>query len=333
MYSVGQGRLGTNNDWLAIGGGAKLTSHLWYKTFEAGHSLTGYCLGASAAFNVYFQIDWFVRDTWLTNMVGSELTRYVRKLDTVVMDGVEWKHTRVTGMFLSDPARNVWIKFDFVLNSGILAYNDVRWSVRSGRIPAVDGDDYSGPKQNPSEVSTIDPWLRRFSVVERDDVESVEASVQEPVETVPVETSPDDTAPVYVGPASANYRVYTSLGDKYYYSLYHELLNRYQYINSSIWVLNSPSRGDGAAMFSQTPNGDGWLDLTKDQPSWDAGSWHPVYFSSKGAGVWAIGDGSGRFLAWANTPSVGAYASSLASFALVFTTDISSALGFEFVVV
>lgn len=305
-----------------------------YQTFLASASQAGYFLSTRLLVGVYFQIDWFVRDTWLLEIKFGRGTVYKNSSNLVTMDGVEWKHTRIAGKFTPQEDGLTWIKLNFKLNSGILAYNDVKWSIRSGLVASVEGDVYSGPRQQEGEISTLDPWLGRYSMSERDEEDVAEGGGATQVETAPLESDPSTPTPTYVGPASANYKVYTSLGaDGYYYSLYHELLNRYTYRSSAVWVLNSPSQGAGASMYSSTPNGDGWLDLSKTQPSWDAGTWHPIFFSSKGGNTWAIGDGAGRYLAWGNTPSVGQYAGAVASFALVFTTDLNSALSFDFVFV
>lgn len=144
---------------------------------------------------------------------------------------------------------------------------------------------------------------------------------------------PPTTEPLvqYVGPATANYRVTALSSDQYFYSLYHELLNRYPYNNiSRVWVLNQNPKGNGATLYQESPNGNGWLDLSRDVPAWDAGAWHLVYFTAVNS-RWAIGDGKGRFLTW-SPQSVGAYDGAISSFATGFTTNLSAALQFDFTV-
>jgi len=322
---------------LAISGSAIVTSHLHYNPTNDN---SGYHLVNPYDFPCYYELNWYVRDTWLTEVRSSNPV--YRSSHIVTLDGSEWKHSKITGYLPAKNPKKNWFKLDFVLNSGILAYNQVRWSLYTARTPAIEGNVQAGPTKFPGEIATVDPWLGHTVGGKRDDEEVEDETVVEVVETVPDDTptetapttEPDPPAPVYVGPSSGTYRVYTSLGgDGYYYSLYHELLNRYTYRTGSAWVLNSPSQGNGASMYAETSNGNGWLDLSRSQPSWDSGSWHPVYFTSVGNGRWAVGDGAGRYLAWGNTPSVGQYAGASASFALAFTTDIAASLAFDFYVV
>lgn len=200
----------------------------------------------------------------------------------------------------------------------------VQWTLRSSDQRQVTANTYPTPVYYDDGLLEY-PWLGR-PLHERDEEELPMADTSTTVST----TGPPQPAVVpYVGPSENEYFLFTSMGDQYYYSLYHELLNRYSGRHSTKWALNLAPGGGGAYLYQDTVNGKGWLDLSRDAPSWDAGGLHQIYFTSV-SGLWAIGDGNGRYLAWSNNPAVGAYNQSLASFPLMFTTILSQALKFEF---
>lgn len=305
-------------DFLAVGGEYKLTSDLRY---EVHSEIPGqYAIHNRNSFAVYYQLIFIVNSgIGHVNIVSSYgVTAHV---DENEFDNGRWRYV-VSGVFegitSEEKAHVLYLQYAF----GDPVYEPrVQWTLRSATTRQTSPLPYPVPTfYDDGRLET--PWLGR-PLHERDIEESVAAD-----RTVSTTGPPQPEA--YVGPPEQEYNLFTSLGDQYYYCLYHELLNRYSARRSTKWALNLSPTGGGAFLYQpSTPNGSGWLNLDGDVPSWDAGSAHLIYFT-RVSNLWAIGNKKGQYLAWSNQPSVGAYNSSLASFPLVFTSDLSIALKFEF---
>lgn len=312
-----------DNDFLGLGYSAKLTLHFGYAHVSSGISSGGWAIGnedSQYALRVFVEVIIKTKGyrgfNWITG--GRPVLRERSAID--YQDNVQ--ESRVVAVWSGTLFPNTWVAlwYNDDANSGSTEQPigaPLEWYVRE----QVGDEDLS-------QIVPSNPPYRHRTTRDAYDSEDIVKYDDTPV-VMPVENSPEPT-PAYVGPNPSSYKVYTSLGDQFYYSLYHQLLNRYPSKMGSVWVLNRNPRGNGGTLYQQTPNGDGWLDLSRSEPSWDAGAWHLVYFTQV-SGRWAIGDGNGRYLCWANTPSVGSYVGSSASFQLGFTTAISSALSFEFV--
>lgn len=330
-YSVGAGKLDEFNNFLAINGSAIVTSHLHYNPLE---SHDGFGLLNPYDFDCYYELNWFVRDTWLTQCRSTHPV--YRTSNIVKLDGSEWKHSRIVGML---PARTPlvnFVKLDYVLNSGILAYNDVRWSLYTARTPAIPGSVMGGPTKFPGETATVDPWLGHTTTGKRDDEELGPVTVVEDVETVPAETAPVETTPtpqVVPGPAFAFYRLVARFpGDAHYYMLYKTMVLRYAGANYGLsWSVYQYDATQARVQLTlQASDGVGVLSLPASGPVFGDGSGQTrgVAYEIVGAAI-IFKSEDGKYLAWSNTPSLGGgVEGSGASYQLGYTDSADSALQF-----
>lgn len=316
----GEGQVNSLRDFLAVGGGEfKLTSDLMYAAYS--ESPGQYAIHNRNPYPVYYQLIYIVNSGIGRVSVQSSygVTAHVdeNQFDT---DG-RWRYV-VNGMIdgVTSEGRSHILFMQLAVGDPVIAPR-VQWTLKSSRDKQASALPYPTPTLY--DDGTLDyPWLGH-PLHERDEAVSVVAD-----QTTTTVGPPQPEA--YIGPPEQEYHLFTSIGDQYYYCLYHELLNRYSTKQSTKWALNLSPVGGGAFLYQPaTPNGNGWLNLDGDSPSWDAGGTHIIYFT-RVSNRWAIGNKKGQYLAWSNQPSVGAYNYSLASFPLVFTSDLSVALKFEF---
>lgn len=319
--AVGAGAVRNLKDFLATGGEYKLTFDLKYFLRIDG---TGYYAIANfTSVPVYFELIYIV-NPGIKSVRMSRTSSIVMHVENGQFgDDGSWRY--IYSGIIPPKGDSVVAAFTLLLTPGSFMLEPrCQWTLRTAVVPRSPPLAYPSPAYYDDGLLEY-PYLGT-PLSERDEV-PLGAFIDDP-EALPVE-QPAAPVQVYVGPPTQEYFIFGQLGDEFSYALYHELLNRYSKPLATKWSLNQNSQGDGAYLYQRTVNGNGWLDLSKDTPGWDPGDPHLIYFTSV-SGLWVIGDGKGRHIAWSNYPSVGAYDSSLASFPLVFTTDVSAALKFKF---
>lgn len=327
---------------MAVGGAAHITSHLHYDAFTSPDGTQGWRLGNRSPFTVYYEIDWYIRDAQLVKVHKSVKTTARGSTQRITLSGVEWKHTRVVGQIQPADPTIYWVKMDYLLGSGFLSHNDVRWTVRSGTSLLDPSDPWSGPDSHEGEKPLMDPWLGRKRISERDEVEDGEAGepvtdgLQPDTESGPVDTEPVETVPppqVVPGPAFSFYRLVARFaGDAHYYMLYKTMVLRYAGADyGPSWSVYQYDTTQARVQLTlQASDGVGVLSLPASGPVFGTGSGQArgIAYEMVGAAI-VFKSEDGKYLAWMNTPSLGGgVEGSGASYQLGYTSTAGGALQF-----
>lgn len=337
-YATGGGQLGTNNDWLSVGGTARLTTDLKYLPLTI---VEGYGLINDSDQFVFFDLALTVRDAAV-----HEITKAIRvptpkwELGNVTIGGREWRTNRITGVIPPKSASGTFafIKLDFTIKTGITSHPECLWALYSSRTPVSDSDLSSGPVKDPDEPATTYPWLSFTTTVKRDEdgVEELGDSVPAPAD--PTNPSEEQASggteappPVVAGPAGGTYKFnWRFTGDPVYYQLLGDKLASYGGPGYGyVWYFTRLSEyNDRITMTGNLPaNGIGFLGISSAGVSYTQTRSELMFVvTSNGLALRGL---DGYYICWANTPTVGTYETSSRVYVPGVTTDITQALLFQ----
>lgn len=299
-------------NFLGVDVRSRLTSEVWYSPFK--DNKTDWSLHNGFDYGVYFRLIYIVNEG--VGAVSYRVSKdgLVHKSDGAFGDNGQWRY--IYDVYLPPRTHDEIYKTNTFHTFELIVYPSTRpvspriqWYLNSSKE-----DSHNWPYPSPILYNEDDldyPYLNS-RVNERDETE-----FNKPV-TVPL--------------SPGQYRLLADVGNGYVYTLYHQLVNKYASAGEAIpWTVGYLPGGNQMTIYQTTPNGDGYLDVTGSAPSWSESA--RVMEVVPVGRLFAVGY-AGQYLASSvNGFSVGAYASSLASYDTMYVGDPANALLFDFVAV